>query len=505
MIALKRLAVTFILAAAAIFTVLALPHQTQANWREAGPAGAAAGSVSRQPDGVAPAIVPATIPPQALRLTYRGARLPEIAANNTYVAMVYQFGNGSGSRVFIRAATAAGWGLSIPVDSRRGEVPRLAFVPGENKVHVVWEAEDGLNIRHTICTLAEILPACAPSAELAPGNIIAQRYRLPDIVVDAGKQAHVAWLDRNGAANQSDNQVRVARRPANSSSWTVSTLPLAGSFVKGGDDAGQTALAVNGDFVHLALIERGRRTLADRWSIEYWRYQISNGNWTNPKFYANDEQVQFFDGKIWNPAIAATGSSVYMTWDSQHKTELTWFGLIGAVSDNNGLAASWSAIPVHIPSKTAADDLTGALRQISYGATGATPVEERALRPSLTVSRTTGIYAVVWQQHFEEGCIYGPSEEQVLVNGTSEISYSLNSNDWAADKGWLDNNKAQFSIDPDIAVDANGTHVVYMKAPNNPADSLCPGGGAGDYLIYYQGPYQIDLIKPVHLPVITKS
>jgi hypothetical protein len=207
-----------------------------------------------------------------------------------------------------------------------------------------------------------------------------------------------------------------------------------------------------------------------------------------------------------HPAIAAVGTEptvkVYLAWDNQRDPTTTIYSLVGVESTDSG--GSWGGVN-HITSTNPADTTLDAGDE-KRGLDGATPPIEDGLRPSLAITDSNK-FAVVWQEQPEECGVGGEGLGiQDVSNGTSEVFFASDTgNSWTT-AGMLANNRFEYSIDPDIAVDGNGTHIVFMKASDS---GSCPsgGGGSGEYTVYYRGPITSfsSSGSRVYLPIIIKN
>lgn len=430
------------------------------------------------------------LPGSKVQISGAGGRLPEVAANGHFVAMVFESGSTPNNRVYIRAVPAgSGWGFTRQLDSARGSTPKLAFSStATDTVYVVWEGDGGQNIKFTTCILDDPLINCATASTV---NTVAGgtgQLRQPDIAVDSAGNIHLAWVDRDDGANPDDNKIKTSRSSNGGSSWS-SPVSI---DLDGGDSGGQPVLATGGsptEYVHLSY----KDDVFGTWAIFYLRSSTGNHNWTTVDNYDESEVAGFEE--IANPAIAVAGSKVYLAWDNNETGGGSLYALAGVESANSG--GTWphgDPGPEHITSTNLINSSPVADEDEKLSYSGATPVEEDKLRPSLAVNGSN--FAVVWQQRpgSSEG---GPS------NCTSEIYYAPDSSDWTS--GWgivTANDPNNYSIDPDIAVDSNGVHVVFMQA----ADDSCNGGAAGSYSIYYWGPFdEFNTGGGIYLPLVLKN
>jgi len=416
-----------------------------------------------------------------IQISSKGAGSPDIAISNdgTYVAVAYYKQETGAGNVYVKSATAAeGWLSSQFVGV--GSNPRLAF-SDNTTVHVVWTNSDNKSIKYSKCTLSLLnRPACS-------GDTIHQSIEnldTPDIVVDSDGNIHVAW------ANTDQGRIETSLSTNGGDSWSSPT-----NVSNGGNYDRRPALATSNP-VHLAFL-RGPNGSAAPTSVEYRRSDSNTShNWTGATdSFAIGSEISGGYDELVNPTMVATGTNVYLAWDN-HKTGGDNFALMRAHSTNNG--TSWKA-PLHITSENPGSTSTSPDDKLSKQSS--VPVQEEALRPSMTISGTT--FAIVWQQRPSSTCGGGESGG----NATHEIHYAYTTTTWFT--GTLANVTSQNSVDPDLAVaPPDGTrHFVFMKDQDNV--STCEGGLAADYAIYYRGPFtktDNDQGEPgIYLPLIVKN
>ncbi|MBN1218579.1 MAG: hypothetical protein JXM69_06615 [Anaerolineae bacterium] len=470
-----------------------------------------AGASDMGPKTALPAAdVPAGAPPElgalsmggpTLKLSGSEGYIPEVAANNTFVAVAYVQGYGNDNkRVRLLASQGlTGWGFTVGVDSAnlQGNNARLAFNPmTTNTVHVVWSSNTGQYIRHARCTLAETTPACAEYNTIADGGGT-DRLLQPDIAADAMGSLHVAWYDKY------HNRIMLAYSEPNahltaSPKWTTTTAVdlTPEDFI----DVRQPALAVAGDYVHLAVT--GEETdPTNNWVTRYYRFDRSDhsiaGPWAEWSSQADDVITHTIMN---NPAIAASGPNVFLTWDNRNNTAYydDYYALVGAKNPDSGDYPDWSQLRHITSTHVATDGLQTEDMKLS-GGEGEFDAEQ-FLRPSLAVTGSNE-FAVVWQQRPQTEC----SE-----NGTSEIYYASrtngdwDTNEWTEKQDTVDFDLAYYSVDPDIVVNNIGRHIVFMMGPDNGG---CSGpANPSDYAIYYHGPITKTLVSGgVYLPIIVKN
>lgn len=406
------------------------------------------------------------------------ARTPEIAANNEFAALVYV----QSSKVFLRSAQkGSGWGVTTQI-AATGSVPKLAFRTGStNTLYVIWVESTAIRFRR--CTLADPTNVCSNPTSVAsvPANNV-DRLRTPAIAV-GGTNIFVAWVDRQ-TVGSGDNIIRLARSTNNGGSWTVGSQVSLAS----GDDAGLPALAATASHVHLVYKDNNQP-----WTIEYRRFGTGLGAPTASKSFFSGIDTNTNYQAMSHPAIAVNGSNVFLLWDNDHADLVGVYGLTGVQSANNG--TSWGTVK-HIASQTGATSDNAADRKISKDS--GPPEEEAALLPSVTHSG--GTFAAVWQQRPQEACQDVGGNP---LNDTSEIYFTPNANA-ANPSGWgtLANLPADYSIDPDVAVDTNGTHVAFLKDESIP--NCGTGGLAVEYSIFYRGPFdrESNKVKRVLFPFV---
>lgn len=436
-----------------------------------------------------------------VRLSGSGGSLPEIAANGTFVALVYE----QSDEVYIRAAQTA-WGVATRLDSNnKGEVPKLAFAPAPvtNTVHAVWVGYDGENkekfIRYTSCTLGQPIVTCAEATEVATAT---DKVKSPDVAVDSTGLVHVAWFDTD------DLKVKSRCLGCGGGGWSTST-DVTGAL--NDSTKGEVALAAANNKVHLGVTDKTGPTT---WKVYYYNSSVDPHSWTLRKTYQNGIDVSGYHD-ISNPTIAAGGTDkVYLAWDNFDAEQDpdpdihdATYGLVGAASSNNG--STWGTAE-HITSTRAAN-LSEDPSDHKWSYNSATPSEETKLRPSLAVN-DSGNFAIVWHQRPEAdvGCNVTGDGGGTPSNGTGEIFYAPDSSDWSQ-AGWgvLANDRQNYSIDPDIAIDNSGgerIHVAFMKATD---EGNCEGGGTDTddpkYAVYYRGPITDIEAGGVFLPIILKN
>jgi len=196
-----------------------------------------------------------------------GGQLPEVVANGSFVAMVYERNN----LVYMRAvkATEAKWGLTAQVHTVAGTVPRLAFRPGSaSTVHVVWTGSNAGGqpervIRHRVCTLANLTISCS-GAVTDIASTAAGQLKTPDIVISSDGVIHVAWYDTN------TGQIKTARSTnINGTGWVINPTPI---NVSSTAFAGEPVLAATANHIHLAFKDK----VGGFGRVEYRRLNKSN-------------------------------------------------------------------------------------------------------------------------------------------------------------------------------------------------------------------------------------
>lgn len=407
-----------------------------------------------------------------------GGQLPEIAANGSFVAMVYERNN----LVYMRAvkATEAKWGLTTQVHTVAGAVPRLAFRPSSaSTVHVVWTGSNAGGqpervIRHRFCTLANLTITCS-GAVTNIASTAAGQLKTPDIAITPDGVIHVAWYDTN------TGQIKTARSTNNGASWTNgATINVSSTAF-----AGEPVLAATTNQVHLAFKDK----VSGFGRVEYRRLNKSNHSINLSRSHSG---VVFpnFSNEASNLAIAAAGSNIYLAWANQHNSNPRLYGLVGVQYTSEG---SSSGQVVDITSNTVLNPGNPTARAAQDGAT---PPVEDGLRPSLVMT-TTNQFAIVWQERGNVTC-------NPLGGGgpfTSQIHYASPSSNWGV-AGTLTGVLSEYKVDPDIAVDSNGYHIVFMKA-SDPGD--CTGAAFGGYRIFYRGPFtETTGDGGIYLPIVIK-
>lgn len=447
------------------------------------------------------------------------ASLPEIAASNTgtAVAMVYEKGN----QIFLRWAQTISWSNNILIDSVRGGTPKVAFLPGStDTVHVVWSgygtsgAVNGLAqkaIRHVRCTMTvEPDVTCGAITNVASTSFVTTALRSPDIAIDSSGRLHVAWFE-NPFGGTPAIKTRGSTAPHIGTTWGA----VAQETVSGGSNAGQPALATSGNNVHLIYRDVvGNVQIpplpATTWQIEYRRSSKD----ADPHVWGTAPDGGPFNDvlnheKVSNPVIAAGGANVFMAWDTQNIADFEMYGLIGAVNTTNGNSNAWDNTR-DITSTNIVDGAAAPTDRRSKDS--AAPSVENELRPSIALTGTND-FVIVWQERHDQSCPGSGgigTGSHLGENGTSEIYYAeSHSNGWGTLIDTLSNNVAEYSIDPDIAIDSQGRrHIVFMKSSTG-IGSSCDDGGASlaDYAVYYRGPVTQKWAENpvVYLPIIVKN
>jgi hypothetical protein len=411
-----------------------------------------------------------------------GGQLPEVAANNSFVAAVWDVNN---SQVWLRAVkeVSATWGIGRKVAD--GSFPKLALGV-TNTLYIVWKGPvSGATkaIKFAVCKLDQPLYGCQVKTDVVTAT--SDTLYQPDVVVDTDNRIHVAWFDKNAKL------IKIAYSSNEGASWTSGSSIDVDSF--DANTVNDPVLAASDTYVHLAF--RGYGTTLG-WEIFYVRFNKSNDTLIGQNEWRSEGEPVAVTGYITmsHPAIAAAGSNVYLTWDNEYITRTgftpQYYGLVGTQSSNEGV--TWPPLAAHITSThaTSTDDPTD--HKLSQAGTFVVPEMENGLRPSLAVTASNN-FAIVWQQE--------PSSSS-SVNCTSEIYFAPNSSNWAAaGNGTLADETQYYAIDPDVARDNSGTHVVFMKA----LDQGCIGGGSGGYSIYYRGPFTQMSGTDTYLPIILKN
>jgi hypothetical protein len=397
-----------------------------------------------------------------------GSRLPRIAlsTDNSYLAIVYQ----QGTTILLRSNDGVnGWANAAIVGT--GEAPALAFT-GPNTAHVVWLDSTRNQIFQASCALTATAANCTA---LAPINLDENETLESPAIVYSNPYLYVAWI------NTADNQAITARSSTNGGSWDfnfVSASNLSGST---------TALAAAGGRVHLAFVHNNGAF------IRYRNASAAVHVWGNGLDFSPGANYN----KVSNPALAANGTSVYLSWDASTLSQADRYvllGILGSVSLADGVV-TWpdSFEPRHISSNVLRDSGTTGDQKWTRSTGGATPLEEAGLRPSLAVSGTN--FVAVWQERPLPECV---DTEPAPENGTSEIYYAEAAKpglgpvgNWWVDRfGTLADDITFYTIDPDIAVNSTSQvrHIVFMKASIFDSSQCAAGGSAVSYTISYRGP-----------------
>ena len=443
-----------------------------------------------------PAIASAVVGGTDIDISADGAGSPDIAASSdgTFIAVTYYRNSTSEGGIHLKSATAAsGWLTSKYLGT--GTKPHLAFgLGGEiSVVYVVWVSGDNKAIKYARCTLsATVVPTCTTGDVTTS---LTSSLDDPDVIVDGTGGIHVAWTD-NG------NVVTARSAPGATPVWAI--FPPLNS---GGDNFRRPLLAAGSSVLHLAYVRENTSNLGLK--IEYYRTtNLTNHSWANFQDYGPGDGLTAggYD-RVNNPALTASGNSVYLAWEA-HSPNLTGegFGLMRVESTTAGI--SWSPTVQHITSNTdAASQVDLRLSRASENGS-VVPIQEEGLRASMTISGSN--YAVVWQQRPADTC--DPKTNQ---NKSSEVHLAFDNAAWKTDT--FSDDPRQYSIDPAIVIDVNNNrHVVFMKDADQVAG--CLGADAAAYEIYYRGPFTIvandggeDPTDPtssdrpiVYLPIVVK-
>lgn len=494
----RRLIIPLIIALAAV-TVLAsmLPRRVEAT----GPASSskpAAGEAEQTPP-----LGPAGIGAQEvidsgddIQLETPG-RLPRIALSpdGSRLAVVYQ----SGTDIHLKYTDGSGVGwILFPVTIGSGSSPDLVFSP-PNTLHVVWLESGNQIVSHVSCTLNYTASPCssphtvkAASGETVTAPVIAFTS------FGGVNYLYAAWVNFG-----SPHRVQTTSSTDNGANWT---LPPPGSIAAGTLSGGNVTLAAVGDTVHLAYThDTGNATASNR-RIRYHKTTVGSHSWgasIPAAGYGPDSGYS----AVSNPDLAATGTAVFLTWDSQKNSPNDNYGLMGISSNNSG--TTWLTSTYYIT----ANILFGNGDDPRLTRASGTPNEEAGLRPSVAITGTND-FVVVWQERPDSSCEGGESpSDPPNANSTSEIHYAeaaapgtnpVPGNWWSAIDGTLANVIDKYSIDPDITVDptTKQRHIVFMRS-QEPSFSDCNGGGLNDYGVFYRGPFTKEQ-EGVYLPVVIK-
>jgi uncharacterized repeat protein (TIGR01451 family) len=393
------------------------------------------------------------------QLSADGGRLPEIVANDSFVAVAYQLSD----VIYLQSAVEEiGW--TLPTAVGEGRAPRLALsTQNSSLVHIVWQAADGTAIRYTTCTLnLTNAPSCGAVVTLRSGTNLS----LPDVVIDASGNAHAAWIN--------DETVETAKSTNWNSRQTISSLS---------EKPNKLALATANGFLHLAFVDENGVAL------NYYRSPISTHSWTALKSYEAGGMLTGFLGykAVDNPTIATNGTTVYITFDALTAEEVTsdkatHNGLLRVISENNG--ETWSTLGQHITSTNPTSNGPIGVGDKKLSRAEGVPAEINGLRPSLTANTATGGFEVVWQQRPAN-----PPDCSLLNddNGTSEIYHAYTQTAWI-DLAQVEDDRTLYSFDPDIAVTPSGQrHIVFVQGP---ADIECDLKDQTSFSIYYLGPIE---------------
>jgi hypothetical protein len=408
-------------------------------------------------------------------LTTRNSLPPTLKVSNDGNFLTLVYSKLSGVRaVHVKSATLAdGWVTTRYLGS--GENPRVAFKSGSNtEVFVVWQAADNKSIRFASCTLSlTTQPTCVPAT---PGgttvtSITSGNVETPDIVVDSNGAIHVAWVrDLNNIRS-----VETAVSTNNGQNWVTSSPiqpPVGTGFTT-------PKLAFANNALHLALRRIANSNNLGAAILYYRTTNLSTPAWTLTKSFQKgvglDVNFQYDD--LANPTIAASGNNIYLAWDAHLSVGSAGngFGLMRATSLDNGL--TWSGV-THITDNNSAATNVQNPPKLFEDASDFAP--EIALRPRLTISGSG--YALVWQQRpagLTPGCQEG-------VNGSAEIyhAYTADNTNWTQDT--LADNENEYPVAPDLAVNGNARHFIYIK---DGFTESCIGGEAQEYGINYRGPF----------------
>jgi hypothetical protein len=424
------------------------------------------------------------------RTSDRRSAYPDIAANGTYVAVVWSEGYASGSPayikhygpVYLRYTTdiSKSFWSKIAVHnsntaSNNSRDPRIALVPGSPVAHIVWanhdESHGGIHVQfnrllYKTCNLNNGSCAATPEvvANTTSDSVI---FSSPDVAVDGSSgKAHVVWVRSEGGTNSV-----YYRRLDGSSPELVAP------------NASQPVIAVSNGYVHVAWLSGDQ--------ISYNRKRVGDDTWGTP--------ITFSRLRSGNPAIDAINNIVYLVWDYRQEGTTDNYAIVYAFSTNNGSSWNEGGVSYDLPSRDT--DPPEYRASPSDGNSSPGGGYSTGLQPDVTlaISGPNILAHVVWHQYRKITSGEDPTVEYF------DIWYSSGNHSM----GWTDpeinltgdsHQHQRWTLEPVIAIGSDShVHVAYMQTSQD-------AGTDETWLsdVYYDG-YIEATNKFMYLPTIFKN
>jgi hypothetical protein len=423
------------------------------------------------------------------RTSDRRSAYPDIAANGTYVAVVWSEGYASGSPayikhygpVYLRYTTdiSKSFWSKIAVHnsntaSNNSRDPRIALVPGSPVAHIVWanhdESHGGIHVQfnrllYKTCNLNNGSCAATPQvvASTTSDSVI---FSSPDVAVDGSGRAHVVWA----RSESGTNSVYYRRLDGSSSAELVAP------------NASQPVIAVSNGYVHVAWLSGDQ--------ISYNRKRVGDDSWGTP--------ITFSRHRSGNPAIDAINDIVYLVWDYRQEGSADNYALVYAFSTSNGSDLDSTTPSFNLPSGDATLEYRASPSDGNSSPGGG---YSTGLQPDVTlaISGPNTLAHVVWHQYRKITSGEDPTVEYF------DIWYSFGNHSI----GWTDpeinltgdsHQHQRWTLEPVIAIGSDShVHVAYMQTSQD-------AGTDETWLsdVYYDG-YIEATNKFMYLPTIFKN
>jgi hypothetical protein len=423
------------------------------------------------------------------RTSDRRSAYPDIAANGTYVAVVWSEGYASGSPAYIKHygpvylryttdISKSFWSRiavhNSNTSSNNSRDPRVALVPGSPVAHIVWanhdESHGGIHVQfnrllYKTCNLSN--GSCAATPEVVASTTSnSVNFSSPDVAVDGSGRAHVVWTrSQNGT-----NSIYYRRLDGSSSAELVA------------GNGSQPVIAVSNGYVHVAWLSGDQ--------IKYKRRPVGGGSWVNV--------ITFTRLRSGNPAIDAINGTVYLVWDHREAGTADNYALVYAFSTSNG--SSWD-------NGTASFNLPSGNATLKYRASPSDGNSSpgggysTGLQPDVTlaISGSNTLAHVVWHEYRKITSGEDPTVEYFDV----WYSFGNHSLGWTKPEINLTGDSHQhqrWTLEPVIAIGSDShVHVAYMQTSQD-------AGTDETWLsdVYYDG-YIEATNKFMYLPIIFKN
>lgn len=419
----------------------------------------------------------------------RRSAYPDIAANQTNVALVWSEGYASGSPAVIKHhgpvylrytqdIAKSFWSKITVYNSNRSSNnsrdPRVALIPGSPIAHIVWanhdESQGGISVGfnrllYKTCNLTN--GSCSALQAVASTTSANVNFVSPDVAVDGSGKAHVVWARSESGINS------VYYRYLNGSS----SAQLVAS------NGSQPAIAVSNGYVHVAWLSGDQ--------IRYKRKLVGSGSWVNP--------ITFSRVRSGNPAIDALNGTVYLVWDHRESGSSDTYAVVYAFSTSNGSSWDNGTASFNLPS---GDGTLEFRPSPSDGNSSPGGGYSTGLQPdvALDISGSDILAHVVWHEYKK---ITGGGEDPTVEY--FDIWYSSGNHSL----GWTDpeinltgdsHQHQKWTLEPVIAIGLDDhVHVAYMQTSQD-------AGTAETWLsdVYYDGYIEATGFY-IYLPTVRKS